>query len=349
MNPETIPTGGWRTHLLITGGVLFTVLLALLLAQLDSLQRQILPSPIAIAITNLNATVTNTPLPAIPLATGTPTAPASPTRPGDAMDTAVSILPSCNAMPPEWALTPISPGETLLSLSLRYNVSAEKIRLANCLEPGDLVNVTALYLPMPTAVAAPTAVCGPPANWVSYTVQRGETMFRLAVRHGTTISAILNANCLTSTNLQAGQRLFLPRLRSVAPTATASNTPTSTVTATGTATNTPTATDTATPPPLPTSSATASNTPTGTVTSTPTASATASATPTSSITPMATPTATESPTVSPIATDTPAPSATPSPTVSPTPTSSATPTNTPVATSTPTATETAVPTDTPVP
>ena len=73
MTQETMPSGSWRTHLLITLGVLGTLVLALLLADLDGLQRQILPSPIAIAISNLNATPTSTPLPAIPLATGTAT------------------------------------------------------------------------------------------------------------------------------------------------------------------------------------------------------------------------------------------------------------------------------------
>ncbi|MFZ1396959.1 MAG: hypothetical protein WAS33_08685, partial [Candidatus Promineifilaceae bacterium] len=112
MSQQTLPTGSWRTHLLITGGVLFTLVLALLLADLDGLQRQILPSPIAIAISNLNATPTSTPLPAIPLASGTPTQPGAAFEPDSN-----GILPSCATTPPDWVATPIAAGESLLALS----------------------------------------------------------------------------------------------------------------------------------------------------------------------------------------------------------------------------------------
>lgn len=342
MSQETIPQSSWRTQVFVTGSVLLTVLLALLLAGADSLQRQILPSPIAVAITNLNATPTNTPLPAILLVTNTPIAPGSPVPPNEE-DTAVAILPTCRAAPADWVITAINPGETLFDLSLRYNVSAEKIRLANCLEPGSPLNLMALYLPNPAMPPAPTPPCGPPANWRQYTVQRGETMFRLALRSGTTIAAILNANCLTSTNLQAGQVIFLPPMGAVLPTAVATATPSSTATATttATATATSTATSTATIPPLPTTTATATSTATGTATSTPTASPTGSATPTASVTA----------TTSPTATDTPSATPTSAPTDTATPTATAVPTDTatPTATATETATATAVPTDTPTP
>jgi LysM repeat protein len=342
MSQETIPQSSWRTQVFVTGSVLLTVLLALLLAGADSLQRQILPSPIAVAITNLNATPTNTPLPAILLVTNTPIAPGSPVPPNE-LDTAVAILPTCRAAPADWVLTAINPGETLFDLSLRYNVSAEKIRLANCLEPGSPLNLTALYLPNPAAPPAPTPPCGPPANWRQYTVQRGETMFRLALRSGTTIAAILNANCLSSTNLQAGQVIFLPPMGAVPPTAVATATPSSTATATttATATATSTATGTATIPPLPTTTATATSTATGTATSTPTASPTGSATPTASVTATTSPTATNTPSATP----TIAPTDTATPTATAVPTDTATPT----ATATETATATAVPTDTPTP
>lgn len=342
MSQETIPQSSWRAQMFVTGSVLLTVLLALLLAGADSLQRQILPSPIAEAITNMNATPTNTPQPAIPLATGTPTAPGNPVTAGE-VDTAVAVLPACRNAPPDWMLTAINPGETLFDLSLRYNVSAEKILLANCLEPGSLLNLTALYLPNPAATPAPTAVCGPPSTWVQYVVRRGETMFSLALRSGTSIAAILNANCLTSTSLQAGQVIFLPPMGAVLPTAVPTSTPTSTATATATATATNTATGTATIPPLPTSTATATSTATGTATGTPTASPTN--TPTGSVT--ATATATTTATTSPTATATPTSTATPVPTDTATATPIPTDTATPTATATETAT--AVPTETPTP
>ncbi|MAT95819.1 MAG: hypothetical protein CL608_01530 [Anaerolineaceae bacterium] len=364
MTQETIAPGSWRIHLLVTGGVLFTVVLALLLAQLDSLQRQILPSPVAQAISNLNATPTNTPLPAIPMATGTPMPPASSTPVNSTLDTAVAMLPTCNAAPPDWTLTTISSNETLFALALRYNISEEKIRLANCLTPDSVLNVTALYLPGAAATPVPVVDCGPPSDWELYTVRPGENMFRLSLRFGTTVSAILNANCMSSTSIQAGQRLYLPPRTVIPPTPnpTATAPPTTTGTATATTTATVTNTPTSTIPPLPTSSATATSTATGTATGTPTSTATASTTPTASATPAASVTATStntpsatsaSPTVSPTASSTPSNTPTPSPTSSATPTASATPSptlsptpsSTPTATTMPTATatETAVP------
>lgn len=344
MSQETIPQSSWRAQLFVTGSVLLTVLLALLLAGADSLQRQILPSPIAEAITNLNATATNTPPPAIPLATGTPTAPGSPVSAAN-VDTAVAVLPACRNAPPDWVLTAIATGTTVFDLSLRYNVSAEKILLANCLAPGSLLNLTALYLPNPAATPAPTAVCGPPATWVQYVVRRGETMFSLALRSGTSIAAILNANCLTSTYLQAGQIIFLPPMGAVPPTAVPTATPTSTTTGTATATATHTATGTATIPPLPTTTATPTSTVTGTATASPTSTPTGSATPTASVTATTSPTATPTNTVT--ATPAPTNTATPTATATPVPTDTATPTAT--AAPTETATATAAPTDTPTP
>ena len=344
MTQDSITPGSWRIHLLVTGTVFFTLLLALLLAQLDSLQRQILPSPVAQAIANLNATATNTPLPAIPLASGTPTPPGSAAVVNDGSDTAVAMLPNCAAVPPGWSLTAISSGETVFTLSLRYNISEEKIRLANCLQPGSLLNVSALYLPNPAATPNPTAVCGPPQNWVLYTVRRGDTLFLLATRYGTSMTAVINANCLTTTNIQAGQRLYLPPAAAFPPAASATPRPTltstSTATATATGTGTSTQTPTSTVPALPTVSTTPTVTITGTLTSTPSSTPVASATATLGTTP----TITTTPAGSPTAGSTPSLTPTATSTSPPIPTASATPTNSPMPT--PSATDTAVPTAT---
>ncbi|MCP4422425.1 MAG: LysM peptidoglycan-binding domain-containing protein [Chloroflexi bacterium] len=346
MSSEPIPSGNWRIHLLISGGVFLTFLFALLLAQLDGLQQQILPSPIAVAIVNLNATPTNTPLPAIPLASGTLTAPNDNNLFENQNETAVSGSPNCDSVPLNWLLTPVEPSETLLTLSLRYNVSEETIRLANCLKPNTPLSAGMLYLPSLATLNAPIA-CGPPSYWVQYFVRPGQTMFFLAFSRGTTVAAVLNANCLQSTKLQAGQGIFLPRLVIIPATATSTATSTPTATATSTATSTSTNTATSTVPALPTSSATATVTQTSTPSATPTVTGTAtvSATPTQS--PTTTSTATVTATVSPTASAT----ATPSPTNSATPTFTASPSSTPTATSTATSTptETAVATATPSP
>jgi LysM repeat protein len=125
--------------------------------------------------------------------------------------------------------------------------------------------------PVPTATSAgpppPTATCAsPPAGWVTYYVRRGDTLYSLAKRHGTTLDAVVSANCLRSTNIYVGQPLLLPPLPATATpsgaTATATARPTEkpTTTATEAPSETPVA-------PSPTAMpATATSAPTATAT-----------------------------------------------------------------------------------
>ncbi|MBI3241324.1 MAG: LysM peptidoglycan-binding domain-containing protein [Chloroflexi bacterium] len=90
--------------------------------------------------------------------------------------------------------------------------------------------------PTPTQTLSATATpCLPPRNWVAYTVQRGDTLFQLGLRYRLTTRELQEANCLSKTDLQAGQRLFVPTL----PTSTPTPTPTETATLTPTETPIP--------------------------------------------------------------------------------------------------------------
>jgi LysM repeat protein len=81
------------------------------------------------------------------------------------------------------------------------------------------------YTPTPTLSKTPTseasatipstqiALCGPPPGWVIYTVQPGDTLYRLSRSVGVSIAEIQWANCLgNSTTIRNGQQLFLPRI-----------------------------------------------------------------------------------------------------------------------------------------
>lgn len=65
----------------------------------------------------------------------------------------------------------------------------------------------------PSATPVPVVPkCGVvPADWEAYTVQRGDTLFRLAMDSGATVSALMVANCLDSTRLFPGMELHLPQ------------------------------------------------------------------------------------------------------------------------------------------
>ncbi len=155
----------------------------------------------------------------------------------------------------------------------------------------------------PSATPWPCAG-GAPMNWTLYIVQPGDTMFSLARLHGTNIDSVTYYNCLTSHQVWAGQRLYLPPLATSVP----STTPTVTLVLTTTPTvedpspsPSPTLTPTFTigPSPSPTATATSSPDPTDTPTDTPTPTHTPSATPPAEPTATETPTETATPTLDP--------------------------------------------------
>lgn len=126
----------------------------------------------------------------------------------------------------------------------------------------------------PPTVAPPTATCAPPpTDWVTYTVQPGDTLAQLATASETTVQALVSANCLRNVNIiEVGQALLLPASSSLptpigpTPTATAAASatptrsiasptavlPTSIPSPVATATPWPTLTSTFTPTPIPT-------------------------------------------------------------------------------------------------
>ncbi|MCB0168320.1 MAG: LysM peptidoglycan-binding domain-containing protein [Anaerolineae bacterium] len=50
----------------------------------------------------------------------------------------------------------------------------------------------------------------PPAGWMAYTVQSGDTLSEFTIQFQISEGRLMRANCLTSPDLQAGQQLYLP-------------------------------------------------------------------------------------------------------------------------------------------
>jgi LysM repeat protein len=65
---------------------------------------------------------------------------------------------------------------------------------------------------IPTMVPLPTnTVCSPPAGWPVYTVQPGDSLFRIALNHGMTTEELQTANCLPDADtIFTGQTLYVP-------------------------------------------------------------------------------------------------------------------------------------------
>jgi LysM repeat protein len=173
------------------------------------------------------------PPPATPLP-GQPTYTASPTF-------APTPTPTANqaalcSYPVGWQPIEILPGDTLPSLALAYGVTAEILRVANCLPSEDLPWGGDLYVPQPTptptatitSTASPTLTrrptrtpapeqprraCEPPSSWVIYIVRSGDTLYAIATAYGITYPELKTANCLDSNNIRTGQRLYVPNVQ----------------------------------------------------------------------------------------------------------------------------------------
>ena len=97
-------------------------------------------------------------------------------------------------------------GETLFSIGRRYNVSPWAITSANKLaNPNHICVGQRLYVPAGPAYPGPQP-CGS-----YYTVQRGDTLFRISRVYGVSAWSIASANAIYNMNyIRAGQRLFIP-------------------------------------------------------------------------------------------------------------------------------------------
>ena len=149
----------------------------------------------------------------VPLATEEPAAPA--VQPPTAES--LPILPPANATPaPTDTVYTVRPGENLFRIALRFGLSTRRLA-----EYNSIVNPALIYagqqlripggsLPAPTPVTPPTAT-PIPLPTTPYTVVRGDTLLRIAVRYNTTVSQLASLNNLRNPNLiYIGQVLNIP-------------------------------------------------------------------------------------------------------------------------------------------
>ena len=227
----------------------------------------VLPSPVGL-------TATSTLIPTL-----TPTVGAESPTPSITPTSTSTTTPPASCPPPfGWSQIVIQAGETLESIALRYRVSKDELRLANCLLSDNLVAGTILYAP--PAMTSTVVVCSQgAAGWVkTYIVKANETLYGIASNHYITVGLLKSVNCRTSDLIFTGETLWVPNVATRTPNPTplpgSTVTPYPTQPLTETAvpyTPTPIPTDTSVPntaTPIPT---VPSSTPESTLTPSPTA------------------------------------------------------------------------------
>ena len=98
----------------------------------------------------------------------------------------------------------VRPGDTLWLLARRYNTTVDAIKRLNGLTGDNLSIGQVLRIPAPDS---------PGGSYFEYTVRSGDTLWLLAQRYGTTVSALKSLNNLTSDILNIGQVLRIPGSR----------------------------------------------------------------------------------------------------------------------------------------
>ncbi len=111
----------------------------------------------------------------------------------------------------------VQPGDTLLTIAIRHNISVSKLAAANNLTWNAWV-YAGQRLTIPGATAEPSPAAEPPAAETPpatasggvYVVQAGDNLYRIALRHNITTAALKAANGLYSDVVYVGQRLTIP-------------------------------------------------------------------------------------------------------------------------------------------
>ncbi|MBI1276956.1 MAG: LysM peptidoglycan-binding domain-containing protein [Anaerolineaceae bacterium] len=115
----------------------------------------------------------------------------------------------------------IQPGDTLSRIAARFNTTTATLAQLNGItNPNTIYYGQRLIIPVAgqdTGISVPQppapAPTNPPpaAEPVTYIVQRGDTLFKIAVRFNVTVAALAQANGIRNTNLvYTGQRLVIP-------------------------------------------------------------------------------------------------------------------------------------------
>jgi LysM repeat protein len=217
----------WLIILLLVLGIIAVVIIALLLAQIDTYQRQSAIPSNGPSVIDLEATIAAGELATIYLhgdASPAPTIPATPTvteTPSDEVTPeapAPRIESNCDKASKGLPIYIVKPGDTLSSIAVRFGVNEETLRLVNCLTRDQVVQGQQIYLPQDITMVTPASTqCDVPPNWKPYKLNPGDTLPKLARKYGTSVYHIMKTNCLENPQLSSESEIYLPSSANTLP------------------------------------------------------------------------------------------------------------------------------------
>lgn len=141
--------------------------------------------------------------------------------PSDTPTPSFTPIPPVNCPPPlGWMPIAVGGGDTIESIAAQYHTTADVLVQANCLISASLLPGYTLYVPQPPTNTI--LACGSHSGWIQYTVQAGDTLFKISQLYRTTVSQLQQANCLgSSSTIFVGQKLWVPNVSTSTPAVTA--------------------------------------------------------------------------------------------------------------------------------
>ncbi len=97
----------------------------------------------------------------------------------------------------------VQKGDSLYQIAIRFNTTVDKIKEVN--------NLTSNNLSIGQVLTIPKSDNNQNTNNITYTVQKGDTLYQIASKFNTTVDQIKKINNLTSNNLSIGQVLTIPK------------------------------------------------------------------------------------------------------------------------------------------